>query len=211
MPRAARWAEFLALFVGVPVVMAVFLPPNALFPALFAFTLGGLALIRATGDFDWSQLVHGWGRVNWGRMILFALLVAVIGLMVMRATRPGFLPNLTPKRLSFLAVLWLLYPLLSALPQELIFRALYFHRYAPMMGGERRARLVNAAIFSLAHLMYWSVVVAVLTFLGGWLFARLYQAKGFPAAWAAHALAGNVLFTVGMGAYFWSGNVVRPF
>ena len=52
MPRAARWAEFLALFVGVPVVMAVFLPPNALFPALFAFTLGGLALIRATGDFD---------------------------------------------------------------------------------------------------------------------------------------------------------------
>ena len=42
----------------------------------------GLALIRATGDFDWSQLVHGWGRVNWGRMILFALLVAVIGAAV---------------------------------------------------------------------------------------------------------------------------------
>lgn len=211
MHRTGRWAEFLTLFIGVPLAVALFLPANALFPALFAFTLAGLALIRLTGDFDWSQLLRGWGRVSLSRLIAFGVLVALTGLMVMRATRPDFVPNLGPRRLGFLAVLWLLYPLLSALPQELIFRALYFHRYAPLMGDARRARLVNAAVFSLAHLMYWSVVVAVMTFVGGWLFARLYQEKGFPAAWAAHALAGNVLFTVGMGAYFWSGNAVRPF
>ena len=54
-------------------------------------------------------------------------------------------------------------------------------------------------------------VVAVMTFVGGLIFARLYQQRGFPAAWVAHAIAGNMLFTVGMGHYFWSGNVVRPF
>ena len=71
--------------------------------------------------------------------------------------------------------------------------------------------LANAALFSLAHLMYWSWVVAVLTFAGGWIFAQTYQRRGFPAAWVLHAIAGNVLFTVGMGRYFWSGNVVAPF
>lgn len=53
--------------------------------------------------------------------------------------------------------------------------------------------------------------MAALTFVGGWIFARAYLRHGFPAAWLLHALAGNLLFTVGMGAYFYSGNVVRPF
>ncbi|MNP76346.1 hypothetical protein D3C76_1735670 [compost metagenome] len=59
--------------------------------------------------------------------------------------------------------------------------------------------------------MYWSWVVAILTFIGGWFFARAYLRHGFPSAWALHAVAGNVLFAVGMGIYFYSGNVVRPF
>ena len=59
--------------------------------------------------------------------------------------------------------------------------------------------------------MYWSPVVAVMTFVGGWVFADVYMKRGFPAAWLIHGLAGNILFTMGMGEFFWSGNVVRPF
>ena len=214
VPRATRiqrWIEFTVFFIGAPLMMALFLPRGGLFPALAIFTVAGLALIWWTGDFDWRELVRGWSRIRWGHIAAFGLFVGATGFLIMAATRPGFVPNTSPERLRFLIMLWALYPLLSALPQELIFRALYFHRYAPLMGGERAARLVNAAIFSLAHLMYWSLVVAVMTFVGGWIFAKLYQTRGFPAAWVAHAIAGNMLFTVGMGAYFWSGAVVRPF
>ncbi len=123
----------------------------------------------------------------------------------------AFDPQYSPARLRFLVVLWMLYPLLSALPQELIFRALFFHRYGALVPDPRTARLANAAIFSLAHLMYWSPVVSVMTFAGGWLFADTYLKRGFPAVWALHGIAGNALFAVGMGAFFWSGNVVRPF
>ena len=59
--------------------------------------------------------------------------------------------------------------------------------------------------------MYWSWIVAFMTFCGGWIFARAYLRHGFPAAWALHAVAGNVLFAVGMGVYFYTGNVQRPF
>ena len=38
-----------------------------------------------------------------------------------------------------------------------------------------------------------------------------YLRRGLPWAWALHAIAGNILFAVGMGIYFYSGNVVRPF
>lgn len=102
-------------------------------------------------------------------------------------------------------------PILSALPQELIFRPLFFHRYRQILPAGHSAIAVNAAIFSFAHLMYWSWVVALMTFIGGWFFARGYHRHGFLAAWALHSVAGNVLFATGMGYYFYSGNVVRPF
>ncbi|WP_255440590.1 hypothetical protein [Paracoccus sp. MC1854] len=73
----------------------------------------------------------GWGRVSWTRSIAFAALVAVTGLAIMWLAQPGFL-----------LVLWCLYPLLSALPQELIFRSLFLHRYAGLFPGEAQAHLM---------------------------------------------------------------------
>ncbi|MDO5371318.1 CPBP family glutamic-type intramembrane protease [Paracoccus sp. (in: a-proteobacteria)] len=209
--RAVLWAEFLALFAGAPLAIALFLPPREMFTALFAFALVGLGLLWWTGNFDWRNLLRGWGRVSWTRSIAFGGLVAVTGFAIMRLSQPGFRPDLSPDRLGFLLVLWCLYPLLSALPQELIFRSLFFHRYGGLFPGAAQARLANAALFSLAHLMYWSWVVLALTFLGGLVFAHVYLRRGFPAVWVLHGISGNVLFTVGMGRYFFSGNVVQPF
>ncbi|HRO13853.1 MAG TPA: CPBP family intramembrane metalloprotease [Paracoccus sp. (in: a-proteobacteria)] len=209
--RAWLWAEFLALYLGAPAAIALFLNPDWLFAALFGFTLAGLALLWHTGGFDWRALIRGWEQVDWGQVALFGLLAGLLGYAVVSAWAPDHLRPLSGTRLRFLGVLWLLYPLLSALPQELIFRPLFFHRYGGLMPDARTAMLVNAAVFSFAHLMYWSLVVAALTFAGGWIFARAYLDRGFPAAWMLHAVAGNALFTVGMGAFLWSGNVVRPF
>ena len=205
------WLELAALFIGAPLIIALFLPPRLMFAALFSFMVIGLALLWHTGGFDWRGLLRGWSQIRWGRNVLFALFVGVIGWAVMSWTNPAYQLNLSPARLRFLAVVWLLYPLLSALPQELIFRALFFHRYGRLFRSEAAAIWANAAIFALAHLMYWSWIVLILTFAGGWLFARIYLLRGFPGAWLLHALAGNMLFAVGMGAYFWSGNVIRPF
>ena len=59
--------------------------------------------------------------------------------------------------------------------------------------------------------MYWNLIVLAFTFVGGLVFATAYLARGFPWVWVLHAFAGNALFTVGMGVFFYSGNAVRPF
>ena len=106
----------------------------------------------------------------------------------------------------------MLYPLLSALPQELIFRPLFFRRYGPVLPTGIGALWLNGAVFGFAHLMYWSWLVAVLTFAGGIAFAWAYERAGsFPLAVAFHAVAGWIVFAVGLGLFFYSGNVVRPF
>ncbi|MFT4015285.1 MAG: CPBP family glutamic-type intramembrane protease [Paracoccus sp. (in: a-proteobacteria)] len=204
-------AEFAALYLGAPLLIAVFMPGHLLFAALALFSLAGLALLWFTGGFDWPGLVRGWRRLPWLEILAMILITTLIGALILSFARPGAIFNMARNRPEFMLVVWCLYPILSALPQELIFRPLFFHRYAAILPTGRAAIALNAAVFSFAHLMYWSWIVAVMTFLGGWWFARAYLRFGFPAVWALHAVAGNALFTVGMGVYFYSGNVVRPF
>jgi hypothetical protein len=94
------------------------------------------------------------------------------------------------------------------LPQELVFRVLFFRRYGGLMPGRAAALAVNAGVFSFAHLMYWNWPALVLTLVFAW----AYERQGnFPAAVLLHALAGWILFTLGLGVFFYAGFVERPF
>ncbi|MDO5621808.1 MAG: CPBP family intramembrane metalloprotease [Paracoccus sp. (in: a-proteobacteria)] len=209
--RPLLWAEFTVLFIGAPLFVALCLPSSAMFRALAGFTVVGIILLFRTGGFDWRRLWRGRQLVRWPEQIAFALSVGAVSLVILWFTAPDQIFQFARSNPGMMLMVWLLYPILSALPQELIFRALFFYRYGILFNSRRAAVVTNAAMFSLAHLMYWNLIVAVLTFAGGLIFARAYLMRGFPSAFLAHALAGNMLFLVGMGIYFYSGNVVRPF
>ncbi|WP_421701839.1 CPBP family intramembrane glutamic endopeptidase [Aliiroseovarius sp.] len=204
MTRQVLWFEFLLLFVLAPVAIAALLPATAMFPALFAVTLVGIVLLQFTRAFHWRELRAG--PVNTRQVVLFGagMVVLCLGLMVL--TAPGQLFNILRERPLMMLAIALFYPVVSALPQELVFRPLFFRRYGPILPDGR------AALFSLAHLMYWSWIVAAMTFAGGLIFAHAYEVRrSFPMAVALHSIAGVVIFATGMGIYFYSGNVTRPF
>ncbi len=212
--RAARLlAEFAAIYLAAPLVMALALPPEWMFPALFTVTGLGLVLLARTPGFRWRDLLAGAGRIDWKLVAVFALATAGIGAGLVLALAPQaflFLPRHNPRLMGLIAAF---YPLVSALPQELIFRPLFFTRYRALLPrGIGAQLLLNAALFSFAHLMYWSWVVAGLTFAGGVVFAWSYRVRGnFPEAVVLHAVAGVILFALGAGVWFYSGNVTRPF
>ena len=203
--------EFAALYFGAPLAIALFMPGHLLFEALAVIALIGLGLLWHTGGFHFRSLFVGWWRTPWFWLIAVAVATLIAGVVILQRTNPDLLFRMLRRNPAYLPVIWVLYPILSALPQELIFRPLFFHRYGALLPGGRGAIALNAAAFSFAHLMYWSTVVTIMTFVGGWIFARAYLRFGFPSAWLLHAIAGNVLFTTGMGYYFYTGNVVRPF
>lgn len=211
--RPHRWLmiEFAALYIGAPLVIALVLPPGQLFTALALVSIVGMALLWHTGGFQWRVLVRGWRRIPWWEMAGISAATVLAGWVILSALQPEALWWLPRNRPEFLIVIFLLYPLLSALPQELVFRPLFFHRYGAILPQGQGAIALNSAIFAFAHLMYWSWIVAVMTFIGGWIFARAYLRHGFPAAFVLHAVAGNLLFAIGMGVYFYTGNVTRPF
>jgi uncharacterized protein len=210
--RSARLlAEFLGLYVLVPALIAFFLPARMMFPALFGFTGLGLVMLHRTPGFTWAELVRGFRSVPWGQVAGFALAAGLVSWGVIRATRPEAAFALARSNPALLAMIFALYPILSALPQELIFRPLFFRRYGALLPGGRVGIVLNGAVFSFAHLMYWNWVVAAMTFAGGMVFASAYLHRGFPLAVILHSVAGWAVFALGLGVFFYSGNVVRPF
>lgn len=206
-------AEFFLLFVLAPVLIAIALPPERMFTALFVFTAVGLGLLHITPNFSWRDLVSGLGRLNWRFIGLFSALTVVTATLVVLTFEPDaflVLPRTQPQLMLMIA---LLYPFLSALPQEVVFRPLFFRRYRAILPDALWPRLIlNAGLFSVAHLMYWNWIVLAMTFSGGLAFAYSYEARrNFPEAVALHAISGVIVFALGLGIYFYSGNVARPF
>ncbi len=207
-PHWSRAAEALAFYVGGPLVMALVLPPDALFPALFAMAAVGMVLLARTPGFRWAELGRGWGGVDWAHVGLIAAGTAVACGVAVWLLVPGQALMLPRRMPGLWLTILLLYPVLSALPQEIIFRPLFFRRYGGLFPGAGAAVAANALGFGFAHLMFWNWVAVGLSAVGGLIFALGYLHRGgFPTAVVLHAVCGGIVFTSGLGGFFYHGAV----
>lgn len=105
--------------------------------------------------------------------------------------------------------LWLLvmalYPVLSAAPQEALYRWLFFRRHAPLFrgGDSRTAFLANVAAFGWLHIFLGPVSVVLSAVLGGFLAQTWQRTRSFRLVWLEHCLYGNFVFTIGLGQWFY--------
>lgn len=100
-----------------------------------------------------------------------------------------------------------LYPIMSVLAQEFVYRTFFFHRYGPLFGDRRWTAIVtNAALFGFGHIIFENWIAVVGTFFAGLLFAYRYDVtRSLWAVWLEHSLYGCLVFTVGLGRYFFTG------
>ena len=200
--------EAVLLYAGVPLFLAFALPPRMMFTVLGVMTLAGMVLLHVTPGFRWRDLLAGWRSVPWGLTVGVVVATAAVAGLATWLLFPDRLLALPLRAPGLWLTIMLAYPLVSALPQEILFRALFFRRYGVIFESERSAVAVNAVAFSFAHLMYGHWLVFAMTFAGGLVFAWVYAVRGnFPAAVLLHAVAGQIVFTSGLGVLFYSGAV----
>lgn len=205
-----RLVEFIGLYFGVPLVMATLLPPDYLWPTLAVMTVLAAVLLSLTPGFRWAELGHGLGTLDWRFVGIVSLAATAASAALVWVMAPDHAFALPRRSTNSWLVILALYPFLSALPQELIFRALFFRRYGALFATRRLALGVNGALFAFAHLMFWNWVAIVLCFAGGIVFSRAHLSRGgFPQAVLMHALCGGIVFTLGLGMFFYHGAVVR--
>ncbi len=205
--RHRRAAEMALLFFGTPILLERTISPGKLIPVLWGLALAAWIALRLDPQFDRRKLStwRGWRNEGWPmtRRLLAGTVLLVTSLWWYR---PELLFRFPREKPTAWCLVMLLYPLLSVYPQGLIFRALYQQRYAPVFRSRRLARIVGALVFSFAHLPFGNGWAMGFTLFGGLVFLRTYErTQSLPLSCLEHALYGNLLFTVGWGAYLYHG------
>lgn len=202
--------EFLLLCVALPTTIIVF----KLAPMMFTFLWGAALicfLILRQADKDFLKDMWKWDAVTWEAMrpILIRWVFASIGMLLfIYFYDPEKMFRLLKERPQFVPFLLVLYPLLSALPQEFIFCSYFFKRFHPFFKTERTKIIASAIVFAYAHMMFIDWVAPTLSLIAGFIFAHTYsKTRSLALVTIEHGLYGNVLFVVGLGWYFWGGAV----
>jgi membrane protease YdiL (CAAX protease family) len=197
--------EFVAIFIAVPVLIYYRRSPNFPIPYLLVGATAAFLLLKHDPTFDSAQL-FAWGnaRAYLAPMLLRdAVCLLLLGFAV-RFLAPDLLFSLVKKSPALWVLVMLLYPLLSAYPQELLYRAFFFHRYAPLFGNGWGMLLASALAFGFVHIIFRNNLAVVLCVIGGFLFAFTYQRSGsLLLTCFDHAIFGNFLFTIGLGQFFY--------
>lgn len=145
-----------------------------------------------------------------------ALWPVLLRWVVACAAMTGFLALYNPDRLfsllghdiGLMLRIFLLYPVLSALPQEFIYCSFFFRRYRALFKSDRALMIASAILFALAHCLYINPVAPAFSLIAGFIFASTYiRTRSLALVSFEHALYGNALFLIGLGVYFYSGGV----
>ena len=200
------WVELILVFIGLPLAFFLYREWLAswVIPTLIVFGILCLSLLLADPKFKRFRL---WNAQQFPLHHKQMLLLFFPGSLLLALSCWWLIPD------SFFSLpmespwVWLLlllvYPLFSALPQELIFRTFLFHRYKKIIPKKKGRMFISSLSFSLAHLFLNNWIAVVMSFFGGLLFSMRYiQSRSTAVAAAEHSLWGLFLFTCGIGVYF---------
>ena len=195
-----RLVEFFLIFILAPVSFTI---PYPIWIKLAIGLLGFVYVVyvllrieklamKVAPNLDW--------RSFWINTMLHLLVIAAITIAYVWYHDREQLFNVMLEKWRLWVFILFIYSFFSVYPQELIYRTFFFQRYMSLFPNARLFILVNAAVFSLAHIFFRNTLVMILTFIGGVLFALSFQkTKSTLMVSIEHAVYGCWLFTVGMG------------
>lgn len=206
MSEAFLWAELTSLFLVIPFIawlevfrVSIFL----IFAFPVAWSLVVFALLYCSEKKSGREGERPVGRKPVSVFWRIPLVIVMIAGTAWFTDRDNFLiiPRENP---GLWKIILVFYPLISAAPQEFLYRVFFFRRYERILGNGAILIAVNVAAFGGLHVIYDNWLAPALTLAGGWIFAASWRAHGsFLLIWLEHSLYGLAIFTFGLGRYFY--------
>ena len=199
--------EFAALFFGLPAAFITVLRNYSPVPFMLALSVIAALYLAQSPDYDKRRFLGLKATIaQLPRIMALFLTSATVLIVLVWLACPAYLffcPKNHPA--VWLTILWS-YPLLAVYPQELIYRGFLFHRYRLLFPNRQYLIHLSALAFAFGHIIYWHPFSILLTLAGGYMFAYTYrQSRSLLAASFEHALYGCLLYTIGLGRYFFTG------
>ncbi len=205
--RIFLWFELIGLFFIVPPLIGSLQISSPRIPILLAVML--YLLIRSHKIIFQQQI---WKIPQDRRLWIYSVIISiVIGIFIIAYSLldpyitflelPRYRPNLW-------LMIMLFYPLFSVIPQELIWRYHLLEQMKPILPSKHLRIFVSSFAFGWMHVIYGHYFSVISTIILGWILCIMYyrSGKSIWPIWLIHAIAGQTVFTFGLGEYFYGGS-----
>jgi uncharacterized protein len=200
-----RGIEFVLLFFGIPLYLYIDSPITHAVLLLLPVTVGVLFFLWLKKDFRFNSLV----RMDVSRDVILKNCIVMLFTALFLIAFVFFsdrenLFRLPRENTRIWLLLCLFYPLFSAYLQEIIFRTFLFERYASLFKKSWLLIFTSGFTFSFVHIVYYSPVSVISTFVAGIYLAWVYAKTGSVLfTTILHSIFGILVFTTGLGQHFW--------
>ena len=100
-------------------------------------------------------------------------------------------------------ILWVIYPIFSAFPQEVIFRVFIFERYKLLLPNRNHRIILSCFTFAFLHIIFRNWQAVLISFLASLVFCFTYlKYRSVFLVTVEHSCFGLIAYTTGLGYYF---------
>ena len=195
------WIEWILLYVLAPGLLALLTRGHRsiVLISIVAGSLVAFALLPR------AELTGGAGKELRPALLRAALaVIALFALLAVTGQWPSF--QLVRERPQVFFGVLALYPLLSAFPQEALYRTLFFHRYGALFPTRTSRIAASALVFGWAHVMVHNRLAMLLAALAGVLLSITWaRSRSLWLVGLEHTLYGGCLLATGAGGMFVNG------
>jgi len=192
--------ELVVLFIALPLFLLLPILPAIKIPVILLAVIYVFWSLIKNKQLTKSSLLNLNASKYWKLIAIQFSIMMIVSTIIMYFLYPENLFIVVRKNVLMWIGISLFYSIFSVYPQELVYRTFFFYRYKQLFSSNNILILVNAFLFSLAHVMMKNWLVLALTLIGGFIFAFTYnKSKSIILTSIEHALYGSWLFTLGMG------------
>ena len=193
--------ELFFIYLFLPLFILFFQSKILIFTLLYLVFIFTFVKLRKDKSFQSKFLKK---KISWKITFFFFLVFLIFGYLYVLFYDPTLLFSFPKNDFRLWIIVMFIYPFFSVIPQEIIYRVYFYHRYNKLFSGNLLLlTLLNLFLFSFAHIIFNNPHAIFITAIASPIFSYLYIKESFFTCVLVHSLGGQVLFTFGLGKYFY--------
>ncbi|MTI24155.1 CPBP family intramembrane glutamic endopeptidase [Fulvivirga kasyanovii] len=194
--------ELLFLFVAIPLFTKYQLKGFYNLVPLLVVAVILLVTLLKDQSFHNRQFVR-LVPVNWKLLITRFLIISAVIYIAIRVFQEELLYYLPQEKPEKYLLAIALYPLWSVIPQEIVYRAWYYHRYSELFPNVKLAVFVNSLLFGFTHIVFDNWIAVSGAFAVSFIFSHTYRKyNSLLTVIIEHFFYGVMIFSLGLGKFF---------
>lgn len=199
MANPLKKLEFFFIFLIIPSTIFFLDSSIIIFLTLYLVSILSLVILSFDKTFLFTSLKK---KIDWTFVIIFSVIFFFLGFFYVLLVDKNLLFIFPKTNFKLWLIVIFIYPFLSVIPQELVYRVFFFQRYFSNINRFYFPMFLNLVVFAYGHLVFSNMHAIIITAIVSPIFTYAYLKKSFLTCVILHTLGGQIIFTLGLGKYF---------